>query len=131
MYMLDTCICVEIMRGNLPLARARLLEDGFFNYALPSIVAAELWCGVHKSKRIRENSKLLTVFLEPFEIVPFDLQCAERYGEVRACLEAHGTKIGNNDTMISAVALCYNATVVTNNVKDFSRVPGLKIENWV
>ena len=130
MYMLDTCVCIEIMRGNLNVAKARISEDGFSNYAIPSIVAGELWTGVHKSKRVHENSSLLKNFLAPFEIVPFDTLCSEKYGEVRAYLETNGSKIGNNDTMIAAVALSHNATIITNNIKDFSRVPGLKVECW-
>ncbi len=128
--MLDTCVCIEIMRGNLEVAKMRMTEDGFSNYAIPSVVVGELWTGVHKSKRVHENSNLLNRFLAPFEIVPFDTLCAEKYGEVRACLEQAGSKIGNNDTMIAAVALSHNATVVTNNLKDFSRVAGLKVETW-
>ena len=130
MYMIDTCVCIEIMRGNLNVAKARISEDGFSNYAIPSIVAGELWTGVHKSKRVHENSNLLKNFLAPFEIVPFDTLCSEKYGEVRAYLETNGSKIGNNDTMIASVALSHNATIITNNIKDFSRVPALKVECW-
>ena len=130
MYMIDTCVCIEIMRGNLNVAKARISEDGFSNYAIPSIVSGELWTGVHKSKRVHENSNLLKNFLEPFEIVPFDTLSSEKYGEVRAYLETNGSKIGNNDTMIASVALSHNATIITNNIKDFSRVPGLKVECW-
>ena len=130
MYMIDTCVCIEIMRGNLNVAKERITEDGFSNYAIPSIVGGELWTGVHKSKRVHENSNLLKNFLAPFEIVPFDTLCSEKYGEVRAYLETNGAKIGNNDTMIASVALSHNATIITNNIKDFSRVPGLKVECW-
>jgi tRNA(fMet)-specific endonuclease VapC len=77
-----------------------------------------------------KNRLALAQFIAPFEILKFDDQAAKVYGEIRADLETKGTIIGPLDTMIAAHALCINATLITNNVKEFSRVKNLVIENW-
>ena len=129
-YMLDTCVCIEIMRGNLPNAFTQISMNGFDSYLISPIVAAELWTGVYKSKQINKNELLLTNFLRPFTIVPFNVSCARKYGQLRAFLEKEGIKIGNNDTLIAAQALSYEVGVITNNLKEFARVPDLDVQTW-
>lgn len=105
--------------------RYRLGEIG-----LSSVVAAELAYGVAKSCSER-NRKALEMFLAPLEILPFDEAAVWTYGELRASLEALGQPIGSLDTMIAAHALSLDTVLVTNNTREFSRVAGLRLENWV
>jgi len=95
-----------------------------------SVVAAELAYGVAKSGSTR-NRQALELFLAPLEILPFDEPALWAYGDLRAALESKGTPIGALDTMIAAHALSQNSTLVTNNMGEFARVPGLRVENWV
>ena len=129
-YILDTCVCIEIMRGKLPNAFAQISLNGFDSYVISSIVAAELWTGVYKSKQTHKNAALLISFLKPFTIMPFNATCAKEYGQLRAYLEKEGIKIGNNDTLIAAQALSYDVGVITNNLKEFARVPNLDVQTW-
>ncbi|MHB8903380.1 MAG: PIN domain-containing protein [Thermoguttaceae bacterium] len=87
--------------------------------------------GAEKSARPQQNHVALDAFLAPLMVAEFDSLAAARYGEVRAALERIGTPIGPLDTMIAAHALSLGVTLVTNNVSEFSRVVGLKIENWM
>ncbi len=91
---------------------------------------AELLYGAYKSKRADENVKDVMNFVEDFEIIPVDLPEADLYGQIRASLGRKGQPIGNNDMLIAATALTHNATLVTNNTGEFSRIDGLKLEDW-
>ncbi len=95
-----------------------------------SVVAAELAYGVAKSGSTR-NRQALEMFLAPLVILPFDEAALWVYGDLRAELERKGTPIGSLDTMIAAHALSQQSTLVTNNTREFARVPGLALENWV
>jgi tRNA(fMet)-specific endonuclease VapC len=95
-----------------------------------SVVAAELAYGVVKSGSSR-NRQALEMFLAPLIILPFDEAVIWAYGELRAELERRGTPIGSLDTMIAAHAISQQAPLVTNNTREFARVPGLRLENWV
>ncbi len=129
-YHLDTNICVAYLRGrNLDL-RKKVDAAGSDNIKLSSLVKGELLFGAYKSGRIEENLKQTIDFCEPFDIVPFDDFVLDTYGQIRAALELKGQKIGANDTMIAAIALAHNATLVTNNIKEFSRIEGLLLEDW-
>ena len=99
--------------------------------AVSSITLAELMYGVQKSTHQQKNKTALAEFISPLEIMPFDEEAASRYGEIRAYLEKKGTPIGSLDMMIGAHAQCLNLMLVTNNKKEFSRIPHLKIEDWV
>ena len=107
----------------------RFKEFGTGEIGISSIVAAELAFGVQKTGSIR-NKEALNLFLAPLSIVPFDAGCVWAYGTLRAQLERLGQPIGALDTMIAAQALALDLPLVTNNQKEFSRVPGLKLENW-
>ncbi len=99
--------------------------------AISSITVSELQYGVSKSKYQEQNSKRLEEFLTPFQILPYDGYAAKYYGEIRSQLENQGTVIGPLDMLIAAHALSQNLILVTNNEKEFKRIPLLKVENWV
>ena len=130
MILLDTNICIHVINAKPPavLERFRLYRMG--EIGLCSVVAAELAYGVAKSGSAR-NRQALEMFLAPLIILPFDDAAVWAYGNLRAELERKGTPIGALDTMIAAHALSQQSTLVTNNTREFARVPGLALENWV
>lgn len=132
MICLDTNVVVAVLRGGPPQLierfRRRLVEGSL---ALSAIALYELRYGVAKSARRAANADRLAVFLQaPIEILAFDPDDAEEAGEIRADLERTGTPIGPYDVMIAAQARRRSAVLVTANVGEFSRVPGLRIEDW-
>jgi tRNA(fMet)-specific endonuclease VapC len=129
-YLLDTNICVLLIRQKSPQVLAQLTAQGIADVGISAITAAELHYGVHKSNKVDQNQQALDQFLLPLTILPFDEATAQRYGHIRAALERQGRPIGSLDTLIAAHALSAQLTLVTNNVREFSRVPGLKIEDW-
>lgn len=131
-YLLDTNICIYLINRR-PHHEAVLRHmDGLIygDLLISSITIAELRYGVAKSARPEQNREKFEGFIERFEIVAFDDAAAAAYGNIRAGLENAGTPIGSLDTLIAAHALCLQCTLVTNNVKEFGRVSGLRIENW-
>lgn len=130
MFFLDTCICIEFLRGTMPAVLAALRASDPHNIAIPSMVEAELRLGALKSKNAQANLQKVEWFLTPFETVPFDAAAAASYARIRADLERKGTPIGPNDLVIAATALSRGATLVTGNVREFERVAGLAVENW-
>jgi tRNA(fMet)-specific endonuclease VapC len=123
---LDTNVCIDLLRGKV---RGRRLP-GYAQCRLSSIVVAELWTGVYKSHDPEKHRKSLTAFLELFEIVPFDEKAAQHYGEIRAHLETSGTPIGPLDQLIASQARSQGASLLTANLREFQRVPGLKCQAW-
>ena len=97
---------------------------------ISSITLSELEFGVARSTRPQQNKLALAHFLAPLEILPFDDQAAAQYGPIRALLESNGTPIGPLDTLIASHALALDSTLVTNNIREFARVPKLVIEDW-
>ena len=97
---------------------------------LSSVVKAELLYGARKSTRMAENLRLLERFFDTIASLPFDDRCAEEYGLLRDELDRAGTPIGPNDLLIAATARAHRATLVTHNVREFSRVAELRIEDW-
>lgn len=134
-YMLDTNACIYLMTGKDPayqqniLARLEALDSGD-EVSLSSIVVSELSYGVQKSRWKKANAELLREFLMDFQIQGYDEAAAHHYGLVRTALEKKGHPIGPLDTLIAAHALSLNMVLVTHNVREFARVPGLKVENW-
>ena len=129
MILLDTNTCIYII-NNRPqnvLERFRKYKAG--EVGISSIAASELAYGVAKSGSVK-NRKALDMFLAPLQILPFDSQCLWFYADLRASLEKQGLAIGPMDTLIAAQALSIDGTLVTNNIKEFMRVPKLKLENW-
>ena len=130
MILLDTNICIYIINAKPAEVLARFHRYRLGEIGLSSVVAAELAYGVAKSGSER-NRRALEMFLAPLEIMPFDENAIWAYGEIRADLECRGLSIGSLDTMIAAHALSINAVLVTNNTREFSRVKGLQLDNWV
>ncbi len=129
MILLDTNICIYLINARPQQVLARFRQHRLGEIGISSIVAAELAFGVTKSGSER-NLRALEMFLAPLELLSFDERCVWAYGRVRADLERRGEPIGALDTMIAAHALAADATLVTNNLREFSRVPGLRLENW-
>ena len=132
-YLLDTNACIALINGSPAGVRPRLeraLEDGA-SVAVSAVVAFEFWYGAAKSARRQANrQRLETFFAGPLELVPFDDEDARAAGEVRAALESAGTPIGAYDLLIAGQALRYDATLVTANTAEFSRVGDLRWEDW-
>lgn len=129
-YMLDTSICIYIINTRPPQVRAHFEGLRYGQVVVSSITGAELAFGVAKSGSAR-NREALEKFLAPLEVLSFDSQAMFAYGALRAVLQASGQPIGALDTLIAAHALVVGATLVTNNLAEFDRVPGLTCENWV
>ena len=130
MILLDTNICIHVINAKPPAVLERFRQYRMGEIGLCSVVAAELAYGVAKSGSAR-NRQALEMFLAPLIILPFDDAAVWAYGNLRAELERKGTPIGALDTMIAAHALSQQSTLVTNNTREFARVPGLALENWV
>ena len=129
-YMLDTNICIYIIRKKPERVLRRLQRYRVSNIGVSAITLSELEYGVAKSIKPQQNKLALTEFLAPIEIVPYDDMAAQQYGELRAHLERKGTPFGSLDMLIASHALSLKCVLVTNNEVEFRRVPGLKIENW-
>lgn len=129
--LLDTNICIYIIKQKPPEVLQKFKAYNVGDIGISSISVAELEFGVYKSQFPEGNQQALEQFLLPLTIVDFDAGAAKMYGKVRAILEKQGTPIGSLDTLIAAHALSLQITLITNNVREFSRVPNLKLENWV
>ena len=130
-YMLDTNICIYIIKRRPIDVLERFKQTDISKISISSITMSELFYGVSKSSRPEQNFMALTQFVAPLEILPFGGEASQFYGDLRAYLEKQGTPIGSLDMLIAAHALSLASTLVTNNEKEFNRVPNLNIENWV
>ena len=130
-YFLDTNICIYFLMGKYPNLLAKIMSYSPNDIKIPAIVKAELFHGAEKSIQRDDNINKISAFLLPFEIVPFDEASAEYYGKIKAALEINGKLIGPNDLLIAATALAKDAILVTNNMSEFSRIDGLRLENWI
>ncbi|MCL6449083.1 MAG: type II toxin-antitoxin system VapC family toxin [Armatimonadetes bacterium] len=129
-YMLDTNICIYIIKKKPVKVLETLKRLDIGDVCISAITLAELEYGVEKSQQRERNKIALTSFLSPLEILPFSGSAAVIFGEIRAALEKKGQIIGAYDLLIAAHALSENLILVTNNTNEFSRVPGLSLENW-
>ena len=129
--MLDTNICIHIIRRKPPevLALFKAYTPG--DVCISAITLAELEYGAEKSAFPEKNKLALALFLSGIAILPFDEAASAEYGRIRASLEKAGTPIGANDLLIAAHAKSLGLTLVTNNAREFCRVEGLQVENWV
>jgi len=130
-YFLDTNTCIRILNGS-----SQKVIDNFRNtdkddIVIPSVVAAELIYGAYKSAKRDYNLTRFRTFLGQFRIAVLSSAAIEIYGEIRFELESKGTTIGANDYFIAAIAKANGGTLVTNNTREFSRVDGLLIEDWM
>jgi len=129
--MLDTNICIYIIKQKPPNVIERFYQTKISEIGISSITLSELLYGVSKSSKPEQNQIALTQFIAPLDILSYDDEAAQYYGELRVHLEKQGRPIGSLDMLIAAHALSANCVLVTNNEKEFNRVPKLKIENWV
>jgi len=130
MYLLDTNACIRILNGTSPSLTDRLRVVPRSIVRLSSVVKAELLYGARRSSRVSENLRLLERFFDTIASLPFDDRCAEEYGLLREELDRAGTPIGPNDLLIAATARAHHAVLVTHNVREFSRVADLRLEDW-
>ena len=129
-YLLDTNIVSDLIRNPQGRAAAKIAEVGEDAVATSIIVAAELRYGALKKGATR-LAEQLDVILSAFEVLPLETPAEAAYASARVALEAAGTPIGGNDLLIAAQALALDLVVVTNNEREFGRVGGLRIENWL
>ena len=128
--MLDTNICIYIIRQQPASVLKRFLDYQVGDIGISSITLSELRYGVAKSKHREKNAKALDEFIIPLHIALFDEPAALAYGDIRTNLEKTGTPIGAMDMLIAAHAVSQGITLVTNNTREFNRVPSLKIIDW-
>lgn len=131
LYMLDTDTCAFILRRSSPALLARIQSVPLAQQTISMVTLAELLYGVQVSTRKKENRAAVDALVLHLMVMEWSRGAAEHYAEIRADLKKRGQLIGSNDLMIAAHARSLGATVVTNNVKDFRRVKGLKFENWI
>jgi len=128
--LLDTNICIYLIKKRPPSVLKRFDTLAAGTLAVSSITVAELEFGVQKSQYPPQNQQALEQFLMPLVILDFDHEAARTYGKLRAWFETKGKTIGALDMLIAAHALSKGLSLVTNNVREFSKVPGLKVINW-
>lgn len=129
-YMLDTNICIYAMKNKPEKVLQRLKAEINSGICISSITLAELEHGVKRSSDPVKNEQALLRFLVPLSILPFGSAAASEYGEIKAYLQSKGTPIGPLDMLIAGHARAEDVILVTNNVREFERVPDLEIENW-
>ncbi len=130
-YLLDTNICIYIINRRPPAVKEKLHEVGLDAVAISGITVTELFYGVSKSARPLENTRTLRDFLNFLAVMPFGIAEAEEAGKIRVSLEASGKPIGPYDLLMAAQAKVHEMVLVTNNQKEFKRIKGLRVENWV
>ncbi len=129
--MLDTNICIAIIKQKPPQALKRFTAYKVGDIGISTVTLAELEFGVAKSQHLEKNQGALDEFVLPLEIANFDRDAARVYGRVRATLEKKGTPIGALDMMIGAHAMILGVTLATNNTREFSRIKGLTVVDWL
>ena len=130
MYLLDTNACIAALTGRSTTLVHRLRSVSATEMAVCSVVKAELFSAARKSQRVEQNLMLLHEFFAPFTSLPFDDKAAEHYGAIRAEMASAGRPIGTIDMLIAAIARARDAVLITNNLGEFSRVAGLRTDNW-
>jgi tRNA(fMet)-specific endonuclease VapC len=129
--MLDTNICIYIIKQQPVAMLKRFLEYQIGDIGISSITLSELRYGVAKSTHHEKNAKALNEFITPLEVVSFDEEAANVYGEVQATLEKAGTPIGAMDMLIAAHAVSLGIPLVTNNTREFARITSLNVIDWI
>jgi len=131
MYMLDTNICIYVLKNHSDALRHKF--KAIKNLSISSVTYGELCYGIENSDQHTKQSRWeqLDLFTQRLLIEPWDEEAARHYGSIRALLRKQGTPIGNNDLLIASHARSLNCVLVTNNTREFERVPDLSIENWV
>lgn len=130
-YLLDTDICIYLARNQPPAVAERLARVPLETVAISVVTYGELAYGAERSQRTSETLAQLERFASVVRVLPLDAGVSAQYGRVRAALERRGLPIGANDLWIAAHALALKVTLVTDNGREFRRVRGLRVENWV
>ena len=130
-YMLDTDICIFITRKSEPSLLERIESVPLEQQCISVVTLAELLYGVQVSSKKKANQEVVDLFAQHIEVLDWTPDAAKHYAEIRADLKKKGQQLGSNDLLIAAHARSIGAVIVTNNVKDFGRVKGLKLENWM
>ena len=130
-FLLDTNICIYLIKRKPPQVLKKFQTFKVNDLGLSAITLAELEFGVQLSRYPEKNQEALNEFVTPLEIIPFDDLAAVSYGEIRAYLQKRGINIGAMDMLIAAQAKSLSIPLVTNGLKEFKRIPGLRLENWV
>ncbi len=130
-YMLDTNICIYVMRKKPEKVLQRFRDELNDGICISSITLAELEYGMKHSSNPVKNEQALLRFLVPLSVLPFGTAAASEYGKIRAYLQSLGTPIGPLDMLIASHARAEGMILITNNVREFERVPNLELENWV
>lgn len=129
-WLLDTNVWIHYLKDDSPPIRARIASTDEDDLQVCSVVKAELLHGALRYRVPARRRTLIYETLEPYVSLPFDDIAAEYYGRIRFDLERQGQVIGPNDLLIAAICLAHDCTLVTSNTAEFSRVPGLKCEDW-
>lgn len=129
-YMLDTDTASYVMKGNMPSVLKRLQKVPVGDVCISAISQSELAYGAGVSPQPQRDRERLDLFLRHVPVLDYPNGAAAHYGEIRASLKKRGTLIGANDLLIAAHARCEGLVLVTNNTREFRRVPGLQIESW-
>ena len=130
-YLLDTNICIYLIKKHPPEVLARFQQIQLKQLHIPSITLFELYYGIEKNNSQQRNLAALENFIAPLTIVDFTHDAAKKAAKICNDLQKQGTPIGAYDIQIAAMALSHNMTLLTNNVREFERVKGLTLENWV
>jgi len=128
--MVDTNVCIYLIKEHPASVLERFAAHPVGDIGISVITLAELEYGVTKSSRPAKNREALEQFVSPLDVAPFDRAATAAYGRLRTALEKKGQPIGSMDLLIAAHALSLNVRLITHNVKEFGRVPGLRIEDW-
>jgi tRNA(fMet)-specific endonuclease VapC len=128
--MLDTDMASCIMKGTEPGVLRKLQRVPVTDVSISAITQSELMYGIERSPNFVRDQARIEVFLRHTQVLDYPAEAALHYGRIRAALKQRGTMIGANDLLIAAHARCLGLVLVTNNTRDFNRVPELKIENW-
>jgi tRNA(fMet)-specific endonuclease VapC len=129
--MLDTNTCIYLIKKQPPAVLERFTNYSVGDIGISIITWAELAYGASKSRHPIRNRTALEEFIAPLEVAEFDRAAAAVYGPLRAGLEEKGTIVGAMDLLIAAHSISLGARIITNNLREFRRIPGLRVENWV
>ncbi len=130
-YLLDTNICIYIINKRPPVVFERFRRIKLMQLHIPTIVISELYFGLEKNQSHKRNASFLEKFIAPLSVTGFSIDAAKQAAKIRYHLRQQGRPIGAYDIQIAAVAMAENMVLITNNTKEFERIEGLKLENWV
>ena len=129
-YLLDTNIVIYVLKRR-PIQVQKTFNTNASRLAISSITLSELIYGAEKSQNVDQNLETIDEFISHLEVLPYDAKASQHYGQIKAGLEKKGEIIGENDIHIAAHAISQGLILVTNNLREFGRVPNLALENWV